>query len=138
MSKPGGGASSEELDEAESAVRAAESRGAVAAAAGGGGGAAAAAAAAHSRWRGLYEAGSLVFLAEFGDRSMFSVMALSATPGLSPVGVAVGATAAHAAAAAIAVLGGAAAGRHVSERVVHGVSGALLLVFAAAAALGGA
>lgn len=81
-------------------------------------------------WASLLEVGSIVFLAEWGDRSMLATIALGAAQ--SPVGVAVGATAGHAAATAIAVVGGALAGRHVSERTVNAVSGVLFLLFAAA------
>jgi putative Ca2+/H+ antiporter (TMEM165/GDT1 family) len=73
---------------------------------------------------------TLVFLAEWGDRSMLATVALAVAQ--NPVGVAVGATAGHAAATAIAVVGGALAGRHVSERTVNAISGALFLIFAAA------
>jgi putative Ca2+/H+ antiporter (TMEM165/GDT1 family) len=48
------------------------------------------------------------------------------------VGVAVGATAGHALATALAVAGGALAGKYVSERTVNLISGVLFLVFAAA------
>ncbi|GBF89834.1 hypothetical protein Rsub_02538 [Raphidocelis subcapitata] len=139
VSRPDGGSTDEGLEEAASAVAAAESARDGGAGGGGSGGAAtaaaAAAAAAPRLGSKLFEVASMVFLAELGDRSMLSVMALGATPGLSTAGVAAGAMAAHGAAAAIAVVGGAVAGRHVSERVVNAVSGCLLLAFAAASAL---
>jgi putative Ca2+/H+ antiporter (TMEM165/GDT1 family) len=50
----------------------------------------------------------------------------------NPVGVAIGATAGHALATAIAVAGGALAGKYVSERTVNLISGVLFLLFAAA------
>lgn len=50
----------------------------------------------------------------------------------NPVGVAVGATAGHALATALAVAGGALAGKYVSEKTVNLVSGILFLLFAAA------
>ncbi len=46
-----------------------------------------------------------------------------------------GATAGHAAATALAVAGGALAGKYVSERMVNLVSGLLFLLFAAATLL---
>jgi putative Ca2+/H+ antiporter (TMEM165/GDT1 family) len=50
----------------------------------------------------------------------------------NPVGVAVGATAGHALATALAVAGGALAGKYISEKTVNLVSGILFLLFAAA------
>lgn len=117
-----GGGAEDELQDAQSAVAEAESSGKVGRAARAGGGAAA--------WASLLEVASLVFLAEWGDRSMLATIALGAAQ--SPVGVAIGATAGHAAATAIAVVGGALAGQHVSERTVNAVSGVLFLLFAAA------
>ena len=51
-------------------------------------------------------------------------------------GVATGATLAHAAATAIAVVGGAFASKHVSEKTIGYTGGVLFLVFAAATVLG--
>lgn len=78
----------------------------------------------------MFEVATLIFLAEWGDRSMLATIALGAAQ--NPVGVAFGATAAHALATAIAVAGGALAGKYVSERTVNIVSGCLFLLFAAA------
>lgn len=50
----------------------------------------------------------------------------------NPIGVAIGATAGHAAATALAVAGGALAGKYISEKTVNYISGALFLLFAAA------
>ncbi|KAI8471188.1 MAG: hypothetical protein J3K34DRAFT_417861 [Monoraphidium minutum] len=113
------GGAEEELEDAQAVVREAEVSGKVHA--GGGGGA---------TWANLLEVGTLVFLAEWGDRSMIATVALAVAQ--NPFGVAVGATAGHALATAIAVVGGAIAGQHVSERTVNAISGVLFLVFAAA------
>jgi putative Ca2+/H+ antiporter (TMEM165/GDT1 family) len=78
----------------------------------------------------LFEVATLIFLAEWGDRSMLATVALGAAQ--SPWAVAVGATAGHAAATAIAVVGGALAGARVSERAINATSGVLFLLFAAA------
>ena len=78
----------------------------------------------------LLEVATLIFLAEWGDRSMLATVALGAAQ--SPWAVAVGATAGHAAATAIAVVGGALAGARVSERAINATSGVLFLLFAAA------
>ncbi len=64
---------------------------------------------------------------------MLATIALGAAQ--SPVGVALGACVGHAIATAIAVLGGAIAGKYVSEKDVSLVSGVLFLVFAAATVL---
>lgn len=50
----------------------------------------------------------------------------------NPFGVAIGATAGHAAATALAVAGGALAGKYISEKTVNYISGVLFLLFAAA------
>ncbi|WIA19574.1 hypothetical protein OEZ85_005516 [Tetradesmus obliquus] len=78
----------------------------------------------------LLEVAGLIFLAEWGDRSMLATIALGAAQ--NPVGVAVGATAGHALATALAVAGGALAGKYISEKTVNLVSGILFLLFAAA------
>lgn len=76
-----------------------------------------------------FEVGTIIFLAEWGDRSMLATIALAAAQG--PVGVAAGATAGHALATAIAVLGGALVSRWLSERAIGFIGGGLFLVFAA-------
>ena len=75
------------------------------------------------------EVGAIIFVAEWGDRSMLATIALAAAQG--PVGVAAGATAGHALATAIAVLGGALVSRWLSERAIGFIGGGLFLVFAA-------
>ncbi|KAF9586906.1 hypothetical protein IFM89_039883 [Coptis chinensis] len=69
------------------------------------------------------------FVAEWGDKSFFSTIALAAAS--SPLGVIGGALAGHAAATLIAVLGGSLLGTFLSEKVVAYVGGTLFLVFAA-------
>ncbi|RZC56568.1 hypothetical protein C5167_015409 [Papaver somniferum] len=72
---------------------------------------------------------ALVFVAEWGDKSFFSTIALAAAS--SPLGVIGGATAGHAAATLLAVLGGSLLGTFLSERIIAYVGGSLFLVFAA-------
>ena len=78
--------------------------------------------------RSAAEVGSIIFLAEWGDRSMLATIALAAAQ--NPAGVAAGAVGGHAVATAIAVWGGVLAARHLSERTVGLIGGALFLVFA--------
>lgn len=85
-------------------------------------------------WQALVEVASLIFVAEWGDRSMLATIALGAAQ--SPLGVAGGAIMAHAAATWLAVAGGAALSKQISEKTVGYISGVLFLVFAGATMLG--
>ncbi|KAK4795948.1 hypothetical protein SAY86_028274 [Trapa natans] len=71
----------------------------------------------------------LVFVAEWGDKSFFSTIALAAAS--SPLGVIGGALAGHGVATLLAVLGGSLLGTFLSEKAVSYVGGVLFLVFAA-------
>ncbi|XP_050377764.1 protein PAM71, chloroplastic [Argentina anserina] len=72
---------------------------------------------------------ALVFVAEWGDKSFFSTIALAAAS--SPLGVIAGALAGHGAATLLAVLGGSILGTFLSEKTIAYVGGVLFLVFAA-------
>lgn len=74
----------------------------------------------------------LVFVAEWGDKSFFSTIALAAAS--SPLGVIGGALAGHGLATLLAVLGGSLLGTFLSEKVIAYVGGVLFLVFAAVTA----
>ena len=87
-----------------------------------------------TKMQSLIEVGSLIFVAEWGDRSMLATIALGAAQ--SPLGVAGGAILAHAVATAIAVVGGAVLSKHISERTVGIIGGVLFIVFAVATVLG--
>ncbi|RLM74727.1 hypothetical protein C2845_PM15G01730 [Panicum miliaceum] len=63
----------------------------------------------------LWKSFSLVFFAEWGDRSMLATIALGAAQ--SPLGVATGAVAGHLIATALAILGGAFLGNYLSEKL---------------------
>lgn len=87
-----------------------------------------------SAWRSFVEVAGIIFIAEWGDRSMLATIALGAAQ--SPVGVAGGAILGHVIATAIAVVGGAALSERISEKTVGLIGGALFIVFAAATLLG--
>ncbi|EXC10837.1 GDT1-like protein 1 [Morus notabilis] len=71
----------------------------------------------------------LVFVAEWGDKSFFSTIALAAAS--SPLGVIAGALAGHGVATLLAVLGGSLLGSFLSEKAIAYIGGVLFLVFAA-------
>jgi len=112
-----GGGADEEMAEADEAVKEAEQSGKVR---------------RGSPLKAFFETATLIFIAEWGDRSMLATIALGAAQ--NPVGVASGAIVGHAIATGIAVLGGALASKHVSEKTINIASGVLFLLFAAATA----
>ncbi|KAG0486608.1 hypothetical protein HPP92_008703 [Vanilla planifolia] len=82
----------------------------------------------------LWKSFSLVFFAEWGDRSMLATIALGAAQ--SSWGVACGAIAGHLFATSLAILGGAFLAKYISEKLIGYMGGALFLVFAAATLFG--
>jgi Ca2+/H+ antiporter, TMEM165/GDT1 family len=103
-----------ELDEAEAAVAAAEAK---------------------LKWSGplaiVIEACSLVFVAEWGDRTQFTTIALAAD--YTPLSVILGGTLGHAICAALAVVSGRWVCSWISERTLTILGGILFLVFSAIA-----
>jgi putative Ca2+/H+ antiporter (TMEM165/GDT1 family) len=85
-------------------------------------------------WQAFVQVATLIFLAEWGDRSMLATIVLAVSQ--SPVGVATGAIVGHAVATLIAVVGGAFASKYLSEKTIGYVGGFLFLAFAAATLLG--
>lgn len=73
---------------------------------------------------------TLVFAAEWGDKSFLATIALAASS--SPLGVTAGAVAGHGVATGLAVAGGGFLSQYFSERVLQYVGGSLFLIFAAA------
>eukprot|EP00898_Chlorokybus_atmophyticus_P005220 jgi/Chlat1/569/Chrsp103S08603 len=67
-----------------------------------------------SPWAVISETFGLIFLAEWGDRSMLATIALGASQ--SPVGVATGATTGHVLATLLAVIGGSLLSDKISEQ----------------------
>lgn len=78
--------------------------------------------------RVVAETSSVVFLAEWGDKSMLATVALAAAK--SPWGVIVGGVSGHLVASVIAVVGGSFLGRFLSERSARLIAGVLFFVFA--------
>jgi len=82
----------------------------------------------------IWKSFTLIFFAEWGDRSMLATIALDAAQ--SPWGVMGGAITAHFFATAIAVLGGAFLARYISEKLVGYLGGILFFIFALATLFG--
>jgi len=80
------------------------------------------------RWKEWWQCALLVFLAEWGDRSMIATVALAAE--LNPFGVTLGAMAGHTLATSLAVFGGDIIKKYVNETTAKAIGGALFLVFA--------
>lgn len=83
---------------------------------------------ATSGFRVVAETSSLIFLAEWGDKSMLATVALAAAK--SPLGVIVGGITGHFIASIIAVVGGSVLGKFISERNARLIGGVLFFVFA--------
>jgi putative Ca2+/H+ antiporter (TMEM165/GDT1 family) len=84
-------------------------------------------------WTTLTKAFSLTFLAEWGDRTQITTIALAASN--HPLGVTTGAILGHTICAAIAVIGGRLIAGCLSERTITAIGGVLFLIFAATAVI---
>eukprot|EP00210_Caulerpa_lentillifera_P001773 g1703.t1 len=80
------------------------------------------------RLRSVFMVSALIFVAEWGDRSMLTTIALGASQ--NPFGVALGGIVGHFLAAIIAVLGGSLISNFISEKSVSLISGVLFVIFA--------
>lgn len=83
----------------------------------------------------LSQAFAMTFLAEWGDRTQISTIALAAS--YQPLGVTVGAILGHSICAAIAVIGGRLIAGRISERMVTTIGGVLFLIFGIVAVVEG-
>ena len=81
-----------------------------------------------TQWSVLAQAFGMTFLAEWGDRTQFTTIALAAAN--NPVGVILGAVLGHVFCAAIAVQCGRYICGKLSERALLGIGGALFVLFA--------
>jgi len=79
----------------------------------------------------LLQAFVMTFLAEWGDRTQISTIALAAS--YQPAGVTTGAIVGHGICTAIAVIGGRLIAGRISERLVTALGGLLFLIFGAVA-----
>ncbi|XFA72480.1 TMEM165/GDT1 family protein [Thermosynechococcaceae cyanobacterium Okahandja] len=86
-------------------------------------------------WATVFEAFTLTFTAEWGDRTQIATITLATTH--NPWGVALGAIAGHGICAAIAVLGGGLIAGKLSERTLTLGGGLLFLIFALVTAVQG-
>lgn len=75
----------------------------------------------------IWETFSLIFIAEWGDRTQFATIALAAAN--DPIGVTIGAILGHTICAAIAVVAGSSIAGRISERLVTLIGGGLFLLF---------
>lgn len=85
-------------------------------------------------WATMVKTAGLIFVAEWGDRSMLATIALGAAQ--NPVGVFTGAFIGHLVATAIAVGGGAFLSKWVNEKLISLTGGILFLLFAVATVVG--
>merc|ERR1712060_592970 len=76
----------------------------------------------------------LIFLAEWGDRSMLATVTLAATR--SALGVFIGGCLGHALATIVAAVSGRLLGTYISDRIVKTVGGILLLTFGVSTLVG--
>jgi putative Ca2+/H+ antiporter (TMEM165/GDT1 family) len=87
-------------------------------------------------WLGIgLQAFAMTFLAEWGDRTQISTIALAAA--YNPVFVTIGAVLGHGICTAIAVLGGRLIAGKISERVITAIGGILFIIFGITAYLQG-
>jgi Ca2+/H+ antiporter, TMEM165/GDT1 family len=84
-------------------------------------------------WKILVETFTLIFVAEWGDRTQFATIALATNH--NRIGITMGAILAHAICSAIAVFAGQSIAGGISEKLVNLVGGWLFIIFAIVSAL---
>jgi putative Ca2+/H+ antiporter (TMEM165/GDT1 family) len=83
----------------------------------------------NTAWGVIWEAFSLVFLAELGDRTQFATIALATAPAFTFAGLLAGSLAGHALVTGVAVGAGKWAGQRINERLLYRLSGGLFIAF---------
>lgn len=91
-------------------------------------------AAPRTNWKEWWQCASMIFLAEWGDRSMLATVALSVV--MDPLGVVVGAILGHFLATSLAVFGGELLSKFMDEVTAKTVGGILFLIFAVTTVIG--
>ena len=77
----------------------------------------------------IWEAFSLVFLAELGDRTQIATILLATAPAFTLLGLVAGTLLGHALVTALAILAGKWIGQRIQERLLYRLSGGLFLAF---------
>ncbi|MCS5705814.1 TMEM165/GDT1 family protein [Synechococcus sp. FGCU-3] len=83
----------------------------------------------NSAWAVIWEAFTLVFIAELGDRTQFTTIFLATAPAFTFAGLLAGTLAGHALVTGLAVGAGKWIGARISEKLLYRLSGGLFIAF---------